>query len=224
MIRKENILHTSFLIVKDKNNSYFGGNQAWCDKEYMRKSGCGVVACANIILYRKMNTNDFDCDIEEYSIQKDNYMQFVEYLRKYYLPVIPGIGMNGIHMSIGMNLYFIKNHMKMIATWGCFHWTIWDKIQKMLDEDLPVVMSIGPNFPNLWGKHKLQLYVKKGSEYEAKESVKAHFVTVTAINSEWVEISSWGRKFYINKKQYEEYVKKHSNWLFSNILIINKWN
>ena len=46
------MLYNSFLMVKDKCNTYFGGNQAWCDKKYMQKSGCGVVGCANFILHQ----------------------------------------------------------------------------------------------------------------------------------------------------------------------------
>lgn len=217
------MLYNSFLMVKDKCNTYFGGNQAWCDKKYMQKSGCGVVGCANFILYQRMNTNDFSCNVEKYHISKKNYLQFVEHLRKYYLPVIPGIGMSGIQMSIGINLYFFKNRMKMIARWGCIHWKIWDKIQSMLKQDMPVIMSIGPNFPNTFGRHKLNLYVKNADKYEYCENVNAHYVTVTAIQDEWVEISSWGRKLYFSKKEYEQYVKKHSNWLFSNILVISKF-
>ena len=52
--------------------------------------------------------------------------------------------------------------------------------------------------------------------------IRGHYVTVLAINDEWMKISSWGQIYEINLKEYMDYVKKHSNHLFSNIVLIER--
>jgi len=84
-------------------------------------------------------------------------------------------------------------------------------------------MRFCPNFPFIWGKGKAILYTRNNAgEFKAASGVKAHFITVTGIDSEWLEISSWGRRYYLNRRNYEEYVSKHSAALVSNILYIKR--
>ena len=90
----------------------------------------------------------------------------------------------------------------------------------MLEAQIPVVLAVGPNFPMLWGNQRLIFYEKDGMLYHPKTTTKAHYVTITEIDGEWLTISSWGKKYYIKKAEYEMYVRKHSNYLFSNILVI----
>ena len=51
------------------------------------------------------------------------------------------------------------------------------------------------------------------------DRISAHFVTITDMDEEWIGVSSWGAKYYINKKEYIRYVILHSNWILSNILV-----
>ena len=41
-------------------------------------------------------------------------------------------------------------------------------------------------------------------------------------NKTMLEISSWGKKYYVNYNDYLDYVKKNDNFYFSNILYIKK--
>jgi hypothetical protein len=41
-------------------------------------------------------------------------------------------------------------------------------------------------------------------------------------NKIMLEISSWGKKYYVNYNDYRDYVKKNDNYYFSNILYIKK--
>ena len=49
---------------------------------------------------------------------------------------------------------------------------------------------------------------------------RAHYVIVTGIAGEWLRISSWGRMYYIRIAEYEDYVRRYSCPLFSNICFI----
>lgn len=93
----------------------------------------------------------------------------------------------------------------------------------MLREDIPVILSIGPNFPLLWQKKELTLHIQtnEGSFYPGP-ATHAHYVTVTGMDDTWLQISSWGRKYFINRNEYLQYVKAHSARLVSNILYVKK--
>ena len=93
----------------------------------------------------------------------------------------------------------------------------------MLERDLPVVISVGPNLPLIWQRHKLRFYIKTPSgSYLPGPQTLAHYVTVTGMDEEWLRVSSWGRMYYINRREYLLYVKEHSAKLVSNILVIRK--
>ena len=87
----------------------------------------------------------------------------------------------------------------------------------------PVILAVGQNFPLIWGQNKLQFYVKRpDGTYCSTCAVKAHFVTITGIDCRWIQISSWGKRYYIDREEFVRYVKKHSCYLFSNIAYIKE--
>lgn len=207
-----------FIRVGNRNSSSYGGAQEWFEKKYMRQYGCGVIACGNV-LFQLMCRQDGKNKASNL-IEKKTYMALVNELSVKYLLVLPILGMNGIMMMLGMNLYFKRNKMPYRASWRCGRKKLWERVEQMLEQGIPVVLSVGPNFPNLWGKHRVKLYVKYGSVYRERTQTKAHYVTVTDMDEEWITISSWGNQYYIRKTEYQEYVAKQSNSLFSNILYI----
>lgn len=204
-----------FIRVGNQYSNWYGGAQDWCQQKYMRQYGCGVIACANLLfhLLQKEDRNSGYVD-------KTVFMKLVEELRRKYLLVLPILGMNGIMMMLGMNWYFFRHKMSYRARWGCLPSNLWERTREMLNKGIPVVVSVGPNFPKMWGKNRVKLYMKYGSVYQEKTQTKAHYVTITDMDEEWLTVSSWGNKYYINKREYEEYVKKYSNYLFSNILYV----
>ena len=93
----------------------------------------------------------------------------------------------------------------------------------MLSADLPVILAVGPNFPAVWMKERLRFFVKsKNGVFRPGTATKSHYVTVTGMDEDWLRISSWGSEYYISRREYEDYVHRHSNPLFSNILYIKK--
>ena len=56
----------------------------------------------------------------------------------------------------------------------------------------------------------------------AAASTHAHFLTVTGIDGEWLQVSSWGHRFFISRAEYEEYVTHSSNGLLSSIVHISE--
>ena len=65
---------------------------------------------------------------------------------------------------------------------------------------------------------KLKLYVRRGDSFISTAAVNAHYVTVTGMDDRWLEVSTWGKKYYINREEFTRYVRKYSCYLFSNLV------
>lgn len=208
------ILDHDFIEINTENGNLYGGNQNRFKSKRLKGYACGPVAVSNILAYDKYSKNGIK------SIDEDAYNDIFKRI-SYYIPVIPRFGVNGIFMTIGLNLFFIFHKEKRFAVWGLFFAGIYGKIKRALDKDEPVVLAIGPNFPNLFGKKTVGIYTKSVEGYHLTWQSRAHYVTVTGIDSEWIRISTWGREAFINRNEYSEYVKKHSLGLFSNVMIIH---
>lgn len=191
----------------------YGGSQNWYTSKYGPKCGCGVAAAADIIFYLKA------LEKRNFTISKNQFVEFSDYLQKRFLQIIPNFGVNSFWLAIGMNRYFIKNKMPFRCYWKIFPFFRWRRIEGMLKKDIPVVLAIGNNFPIVWGKKKVNLY-RRSVEARCDVAVSSHYVLVTAIDGDWLTVSSWGRKYYIRRSEYEAYVRKYSLSMYSNILDI----
>lgn len=202
-----------FLTVETENGKSYGGSQKWFSYRFLKRSGCGVISAANVICYIKGKR----------TITKAEYMDIAKNLWKYDLPVFPGIGMNGLTLMFGMNRYFKRTGLPYHAVWKISGEKMLSRIDGMLEEELPVILSIGPNFPKIWGKEKLSLYQISGNGQRIPVvKTKAHFVTVTGRCGKWMKISSWGKEYEIDQQEFKDYIKDHSSSLVSNILYISK--
>jgi hypothetical protein len=212
-----------YISVTDGSHQSYGGDQGKSENATMRKCGCGVIAAADVLLYLNCR---YDCfrDIRlnpSGTIAQKEYEKLTALLRRRYFPLIPHAGMNGVALMTGMNLYFMRNQLPLSAEWRFFNLDIWERIAKMLAEDIPVIMAVGPNFPFFWQNNRTMLYTKDSAgSYHASSSAKAHYVTVTGLDESWVQISSWGRLLYINRIEFDEYTKKHSAGFLCSILYI----
>ncbi|MBS5322501.1 MAG: hypothetical protein KHY34_02195 [Lachnospiraceae bacterium] len=219
--------HPYIAVMKEGRLSY-GGNQQWSRKKAVQKYGCGVIAGTDLLLYLSLHKEY--CKGKEFKnwekengiLEAEEYMELAETMRRHYFPVIPGLGMPGWLLSGGVNRYFRANRIPLKVSFGVLGRNLRNRIGAMLAHDIPVILAVGPNFPLPLKKHKLTFYEKKGSAYEESCSVAAHFVAVTALDGPWMQISSWGKMYYINLCEYQEYVRRHSLFLISNIFYIRK--
>lgn len=204
-----------FVRVKKEQNTFFGGNQSWFRRTKDQEYGCGIIACANAIVC--LNHKDCGAPLE---LVYEDYMELADKLARRYFWVMPKLGLNGFTIAIGINLYFMLHKMPYFARWGTFSWNLWKRVAQMLEQKIPVLLAIGPGILP-WRKSRLPLYVKRNGTLVQAATTRAHYVMITGMDEEFITISSWGKRFLIRKTEYEEYVRKHSNYLFSNILVIN---
>lgn len=205
----------------------YGGSQRLSHSSTIRSSGCGLIAACDLLRYLHLHHSDCCSELfhglDDNCIDVPNYNRLLDNLRSYF-PLIPKLGINGLMLTLGINAFFLRNGYPYAAVWGLGLKGMWSRIENMLDADIPVIISVGPNFPLIWQKYKTNLYVERAGDMRKASSVKAHFMTVTALNDQWMTLSSWGRKYYISRDEYSQYVRRHSGSYASNIVYIKKIN
>ena len=210
--------HPYVSVIKDGQQSY-GGNQTWLSRQDLQQCGCGAVAMTDFLCY--VTRWHHYPPPEEYTadpIPLEDYNRMVSRLQLHYLPMVPPFGINGIALAAGLGLYCKVHQIPLTAFWGVRQKNFWNAMADLLDRDLPVVFAIGPNFPFLWTKYRLNLYRKCGETYLAVSRVKGHFITATGLDETWIRISSWGKEYYIHREEYAQYGRAHSLSLTNNLL------
>ena len=220
------LLH-DYVAVNKNNISSYGGNQLWSENATLRQCGCGVIAAADLLLYLSANNIEYSKGpakklASTSPVPHCQYEQFTSMLKSKYLPLLPPFGMNGLSLAVGLNLYFLRWGIPLSARWGTTHKNLWERMEEMLDQDIPVIFAVGPNFPLVWKNNRLNFYSKNSDSYFKTNSAKAHFITLTGIDGDWLIISSWGKQFYISKEEFLSYSKMHSLDILSNMLYIRK--
>lgn len=197
-----------------QTNGYsYGGAQSWFSTGTLKAYGCGLAASADVILYLQKHA----------FCTKEAYLRLVTTLQKKYMPVLPRAGLNAYLLAFGLWRYLRSCGIRCIVRFGVRAGRRFEAIDRMLDRDIPVILSIGPNLPFFWQKHKLRLYThtKDGALLPVKQTA-AHYVIVTGSNADWLQAATWGQKLYIRKSEYLDYVKKHSLCFVNSIVYIDK--
>jgi len=230
-------LKKNYISVERKNSNHdilpsFGGSQSWFaddDAPLFSKGriicsyGCGLISSADILYYLTHKEVD--------GIDYERYCKYIFKMKKKYFPIFPMFGTTGYNLSWGMNKYFREKNLPFRAKWCASGKKMLGRIKEMLLEDIPVTFSIGPSV--FQGVTFYELKPKRGQYYnfvpdDLEGKVKGHYVTVIGVLEDdwkgdiWLEVSSWGRKYYIDFKEYKKAVLRGSCFLFSNILYIGR--
>lgn len=219
------IKHKYISVIHDQRRS-FGGSQMLSASKTMREVGCGVIAALDLLIYLCLTHPECRCSFfadaaEDGSIDEKEYDELAQKLSRQFFPIIPKLGINGIMLAGGLNLFFLRYKLPFRASWGIGKARLFEQIEEMLAHDIPVILSVGPNFPLFWQKHELTFYSScPDGTLQASCRIKAHYVTVTGIDAHMLQISSWGREYYIDRNEYWEYISRHSGSLVSNIVKI----
>lgn len=219
-------LQNPYVSVEYSGRPSFGGDQRCCGDKVLQSCGCGVVAALDMLLY--LDRWHSDVHIPEFAnlcasspLPQTAYEQTLEKLRRAYFPLFYPFGMNGLALSLGMNLFFKRHALPFKARWSVPKAELWQRIGAMLERDLPVIMAVGPNFPRFWQKKGANFCrLSQEGRYVPSVSARAHFVTATGLDDEWVELSSWGGRYYMGREEFARYTKECSNSLLCSILYI----
>lgn len=206
--------HPYVRVLRNGSLSY-GGSQMWSEDPTIRICGCGPVAALDTVLYLSGQN--------EHPISFDDYNRELSRLCRRYFPLIRPFGINGLFLAAGMNRLLRAYGLPYRSFWAVSGVRLWDRMEELLRQDIPVIFSVGPNFPALWEKHRLPFYAKTpDGRYSPTSSARSHYICATAMDEDWLRISSWGHCYYIRRGEFDDYVRRHSTSLVSNILMLRK--
>lgn len=219
-------LQNPYISVDYAGRPSFGGGQQHSGDKVLQRCGCGVVAALDTLLYlQRWHDDVYIQDFAELAgispVPQAAYEQALAMLRRGYFPLFYPLGMNGLSLSLGMNRFFKRHNMPYKARWSVPEAELWQRMAGMLEQNLPVIMAVGPNFPRFWQKKSAGFCrITAEGRYVPSVSAKAHFVTATGLDAEWVELSSWGSKYYMGRAEFTRYTRECSNSLLCSILYI----
>ena len=223
------LAHT-YPAVQGKGAPCYGGCQTHMSQKALRHCGCGLVCALDLMIYLHRHrpgcaTPFLATDTPDDPITAAEYEARITHLRRRWLPILYPLGTSGWAIAWGMNRYFKKFGLPLCARWGVKWESLFDTVAALLQKDLPVVLAVGQNFPFPWRKHRLTLYaLSADGQYRPASHARAHFVNVTAIDGQWMKVSSWGRAYFISREEYRQYTMRHSCRLFCNILYLKEEN
>ena len=150
--------HPYISVFLDGSESY-GGGQQFFDNRMIKICGCGIIAAADTLLYlQRWHGTDpiplLDACLREAPLPFPAYHELIQQMHRKYFPLIPYLGLNGLMLAAGMQRFFRQNRLPFSCRWCVSHKELWGRIETMLSADLPVIMSVGPNFPFFWEKEK----------------------------------------------------------------------
>ncbi len=200
----------------------YGGNQGWFDSRSdgsISPLGCGLISCADILLYKSGRTK----------LDKAEYLEFARSIGRGSLKVRKKLGINGISMAFGIRRRLRLAGAPFKARWCFSKKKILPRITDMLHRDIPVTIAAGPHLLFRRGKKTgVALYIRdKQGGFSLPDFrsglVRDHYMTVTAVietdEKTYLEVSSWGERYYIDWADYLSYIKTPGTF-FSNIMYI----
>ncbi len=167
-------------VLKDGNVSY-GGSQMWFSdqnrysKDYiLHNYGCGTIATADLFLYLALQKKAYHTPVTALAINNENEINFADYtaylrnINKEYSKTRPVFAVLGPSVASAINSYSdcYGLGLKAVWKWTLNYYEMYDLIEEMLWKDLPVILSIGPNTPKLWGKRGIPFYELKEIDYQ----------------------------------------------------------
>lgn len=250
MLYHTNARYSDVKIYKLKNDyisvgeeQSYGGNQGWLgdDKSFINRKGCGVVSACDTLLYL---TKYEECKsgladqviINGSYFNKNEYIKYVVTMNNKYLPMKED-GLLGTTMARGVSRYFRDSGTKKKATWKSTDIDLLEDMEEMINQDIPVPIAANTIKEGYGDEYKIKMYQSTDNNiWWIKDKLigankfHSHYVTVTAIaednisGKKWLQVSSWGNKYFIDFDEYSEYAKKYAQWgwIATNILHIEK--
>ena len=206
-------------VLKDGRLSY-GGSQRWSDSPVLRGYGCGVIAALDLLLYlaRQREVGSARTMPAGGPVPWTLYDRWARQLSRRYMPVVPPVGTNGWAIALGLNAVFLRQGIPLRASWGVSRDRLWTRMGELLDRDVPVILSIGRNFPRVWRNVETAFYTPGRESGPPACSTNAHFVT----DEDYLTVSSWGHPYRLSREEFDAYRREASSSLLCTILDVRE--
>ena len=215
-------------------------NEDWWSTGYIIENvGCGLISSADILLYLSLKDGKYattTTDLISFDSSNNvDYLSYIDYIyqmNETHLPVLRWIGKLGPDIAFGIDCYSLFNGLGLNAKWCTSKDKMLPRMIEMLDDDIPITLGIYTSNENE-GVYLYNWIPQTNDKYSFNvepsfNKVNSHYITITGIMIDGVkgqtilEISSWGYKFYISYEEYIAFVDKNSNYIFNNIVYIER--
>ncbi len=198
------------------DQSFFKGAPPGSEDEKKHKLGCGITALSDMFLYLA------DRDPAYIIRENEGYVNHI-FLQKEYEDYYNRIyelagglsrgarnGLGGLRLQRSFNRVARGRGWKIRAHWGMSLKKLYSRIEGMLGKDIPVILCIPLQLGRKRKEKGICFYRREKEGYRAACTVSGHYVTVTGITEErdarYLELSSWGSKYYVNWEEYDRFV------------------
>lgn len=241
IISKNKSIAPHYVRVRNDNRISFGGNQGWFSKTESRHSallargGCGLVACADFILYHAARKNlqwpDLPASFLQdpaHAVTKEDYLAFLRRLNRFRYPILPFFGSFNWQVPLCLNLFFRQHHsdVRVHMLFKNSRKKRKEVIEQSIENGYPCILLVGTRFLRTKKTPGVTFYTlqEDGTMTPAYKDVTAHYVSITGLHFPadasapmFLEISSWGSRFYIDSEELDHYIRRCSNPLFSSL-------
>ncbi|NBJ94448.1 hypothetical protein [Parablautia muri] len=215
------------------DQNFFAGAPAGSRDARKQRIGCGVTAFGDMLLYLGGSSQAY-CTRENKNyinriLSEEEYKVYYNLIYNFLgqISARANKGLSGIRLWSRFNRLSRREQWKLRGKWGLSGRKLYGRIVEMLDHDIPVIMCV----PVLLGKNNkgqgLIFYQKENGVYHKKCTVTAHYVIIAELVEEngriYFGISSWGKKYYVDREEYELLIRKHFlGTILGNILYIRQ--
>lgn len=215
------------------DQGFFKGAEPGSVDERKNAMGCGVIAFSDLLLY--LGSSDPEKITQEsksYVNRTNREIVYKEYYNCIY-DFLGGVsmknGISGFKLAMRFNSLSRRERWKLRARWGFSGGRLYGRIEEMLNEDLPVILCVPMMLFKKDKKDGLPFYQEENGKLKKVCTVTAHYVMITGIHKEqeggeaFLEISSWGKKYYVNWEEYDNLIHTHFlGTILGNIMYIRQ--
>ena len=187
-------------------SSYGGSQNYYREKKgflnrYKAAGGCGIIAMSDTMNYLMKKTTFAD---------REDYMRISDMVIRHTLWIPNKLGMSFYRIILLYPHLLKRAGISCRCFWGLSRKRVLPRIEEMLKNDIPVILNVPkPVFSIRNHGEKLTFY---DENEKPAVSTAAHFVVVTGIyrngEKKYLQISSWGKKYYIDLKEFTAFTKK----------------
>lgn len=183
------------------NQNIFGQTKGLFNRGKML-GGCGVVAISDTVSYLKG---------ERHFATNDDYRKGFNKTARRILFIPTRFGMTFFQELWGMKHISRRDSLGLKCRLVTFKKDFYPLILNMLKDDIPVILCI----PRIYGRNKVSRSLPFYDPVTLKKvtQTQGHFVVATGIfiegNDVYLEISSWGKRYFIKFEEFRAFVIKH---------------
>ena len=203
-------------------HSYGGSQSARIRTRRCAPAVCGVIVGLDVTLHQPPFGRHLPVcgGGRRQSVPLSVYNSFLRVaVRRGFLPLIPGGGINGLMLTGGLELFFLRWRMPYSIYWGASG-SLFENIELMLMRDIPVILAVS-RISRCSGRRTTcrstaVSWTERSSKLHRPRTLRGRHGDGRGVAAHIV----MGAGYYINREEYMAYGRKHSLPILNSIAVI----